>query len=181
MQFSTVLTKLAAGTVAGVLTLGTGWAFAEVTGEEPAAETPVEQPTAEAPVEEPVVTEAPAEEPVATEPVEEEPVSEPVVTEPVSEPVVTEPVVTEPVTEPGVAPVVTEPVEEAPVVHVRKENHGKHVSETAHTAPTGPGHGAAVSEVARSEVGKKHAAPAAEEPVAADAAASPKGHGKKQK
>jgi hypothetical protein len=34
------------------------------------------------------------------------------------------------------------------------ENHGKHVSEAAHTCPPGPGHGACVREVAQSDVGK---------------------------
>ena len=35
------------------------------------------------------------------------------------------------------------------------ENHGKYVSQAAHDSPPGPGHGKAVSEVARSDAGKK--------------------------
>ena len=47
---------------------------------------------------------------------------------------------------------------DVPVVtsDLHPDNHGATVSEAAHTCPTGPAHGACVSEVARSDAGKNH-------------------------
>jgi len=175
MRVPTLLTKFGAASVAGLLTLGGGLAFAEV-GDPTSTDTVVEEgetvtiPT-EGAEEIPPVEEGGGEVVVVEEPVLEEGTP----TEGEGEEVIV-------VEEPEVIEVVEEPVVEEPVVKAHPENHGKYVSEAAKTAPKGKGgvHGKAVSEVARSDQGKKHAAEGGGETTTASSAkAGGKAKGKK--
>jgi hypothetical protein len=185
MRFGTILTKFGAASVAAVLTIGGGLAFAE--GGDGTTDGGTTDSTE-------VVT-TPTEGGTVTIPVEGDGV---VIDGGTTDGTVTEGTVTDG-TESGevdgggdvvVDPVETvEPVEEEPV-HVKPENHGKYVSAAAKTAPKGKGgvHGKAVSQVAKSDQGKKHSAPVdngtADDETASTSSKAPaskggKGHGKK--
>ena len=165
MRVPTLLTKFGAASVAGLLTLGGGLAFAEV-GDLAGTDTVVDDGgTVTIPTE--GAEEIPPVDDGGDVVVIEEGGTEVVVpTEGEGEVIVVE------------EPEVIEDVEE-PVVKAHPENHGKYVSEAAKTAPKGKGgvHGKAVSEVARSNQGKKHAPTDGGD--ASTAKAGGKGKGKK--
>ncbi|HVF73964.1 MAG TPA: hypothetical protein VM938_02850 [Acidimicrobiales bacterium] len=166
MRVGTLLGKFGAASVAGIITLGGGLAFAEV-GEPTTTDTVVEEG-------ETVTIPSDGGEVIAPTEGEVTP------TEGEGGEVV---VVEEGGSETGGEVIVVEESEvvvEEPVVKAHPENHGKYVSETAKTAPKGKGgvHGKAVSEVARSNQGKKHATEEAPATSAAKASGKAKG-GKK--
>jgi hypothetical protein len=192
MRFGTIITKFGAASVAGVLTIGGGLAFAEVgdgtttDGSTEVVTTPTEGGTVTIPVEDgDVVIDGGTTDGTVTDGTTTDGT--------VTDGTTTDGTVTDGTTTDGTVtdggevvldPVETvDPVDEEPV-HVKPENHGKYVSEAAHTAPKGKGgvHGKAVSAVAKSEVGKKHAAPVVDggdtggDPAAATSASkAPKG------
>ena len=130
-------------TVAGVLALTTGVALAETSPADPEVVlTPVDETTtttAEVPETTTTTTV------VADEPAAEIPDTEVVEPEPELD-------AEEPEVEVPEAPDVEAP--EAPETH--PENHGRFVSQAAHDHEGEGNHGAAVSEVARSDAGKQH-------------------------
>lgn len=177
MRVPTLLTKFGAASVAGLLTLGGGLAFAEV-GDPTSTDTVVEEGE--------TVT-IPTEGAEEILPVEEEGDGDVVVVEEggteEGTPTAGEGDEVIVVEEPEVIEVVDEPVVDEPVEHAHPENHGKYVSEAAKSAPKGKGgvHGKAVSEAARSNQGKKHAADDGEAPAASTAKAGGKGKAKGKK
>ena len=125
-------------TVAGILTLTTGVALAETN--------PPDPEVVLSPVDDTTTTTAPAETTTTTTVVVDEPDDVPQ-TEAV-EPEPEDEVLEDEVLEDGA------PEGEAPEAH--PENHGLYVSQAAHDHEGEGHHGAAVSEVARTDVGKHH-------------------------
>lgn len=169
MRVPTLLTKFGAASVAGLLTLGGGLAFAEV-GDPTSTDTVVDEgDTVTIPTD--GAEEIPPVEDGGDVVVEEGGTEEGVPTGGEGEVIVVE--------EPEVIEVIEDPVVEEPVVKAHPENHGKYVSEAAKAAPKGKGgvHGKAVSQVARSNQGKKHAAGDGGEASASTATAKAGGKG----
>jgi hypothetical protein len=133
--FRKILMRALVAPVIGAVVVAGGIAYAEV-GDEVTDEPPLEEEVVEDPAPEEEVTEEPA----AEEEVTEDPAPE---DEVVDDEVVDDEVVDDEVVE--------DEVVEDEVVEEHPDNHGKLVSETARNTPPGPGHGAAVSAVARSK------------------------------
>jgi hypothetical protein len=128
--FRKILMRALVAPVIGAVVVAGGIAYAEV-GDEVTDEPPLEEEVVEDP--------APEEEVVEDEVIEDEVVEDEVVEDEVVEDEVVE------------DEVVEDEVVEDEVVEEHPDNHGKLVSETARNTPPGPGHGAAVSAVARSK------------------------------